>query len=116
MLVYTSTAPAGQPTKRPTDLDRGQELWDRHCWQCHGATNEGNGPATASLVHTVPNLVDRIVVSDELARLVLRGIGAMPGYEQSFDLHDESIFFQNFWRKMITIIISFIFVKIMRFA
>ena len=44
--------------------------------------------AAAALVHTVPNLIDQIVVTDELARRVLRGNGAMPGYEQSFDFHD----------------------------
>ena len=69
-------------------MDRGQQLWERHCWQCHGATNQGDGPAAAALVHTVPNLTDQIVVTDELARLILRGKGAMPGYEQSFDVHD----------------------------
>ena len=81
-------APAGQPSKRPSDIDRGQQLWERHCWQCHGSTNQGDGPAAAALVHTVPNLIDQIVVTDELARRVLRGNGAMPGYEQSFDFHD----------------------------
>jgi mono/diheme cytochrome c family protein len=88
LLIYSAAAPAGQPTKRPTDLDRGQQLWERHCWQCHGATNQGDGPAAASLVHTVPNLVGQMVVSDELARTILRGKGPMPGYEQSFDFHD----------------------------
>lgn len=88
LLTHTPAAPAGQPSKRPSDMDRGQQLWERHCWQCHGATNQGDGPAAAALVHTVPNLIDQIVVTDELARLVLKGKGAMPGYEQSFDFHD----------------------------
>jgi len=86
MLV--SGAFAEQPTKRPSDEERGKELWERHCTACHGPANRGDGPATEALVVEVPDLRDQIKVNDAMMKLVLRGRGAMPGYETSFDKND----------------------------
>ena len=84
----TGNAEAEVPTKRPSDMERGQTLWERHCWQCHGATNAGDGPATTDLVAAVPPLIGELKVNEATARLILRGKGSMPGFEQSFDLQD----------------------------
>ena len=90
LLVTTgSLSQAGQPTKRPSDDERGLELYERHCWQCHGERNRGRGPATAALVHRVPNLSGgRTKIDEATVNLVLRGRSAMPAFEASFDQAD----------------------------
>ena len=85
---HAASAIAEVPTQRPSDEERGQTLWERHCWQCHGKTNEGDGPATADLIAPVPSLIGVLKVDEDTARAILRGQGAMPGFEQSFDLQD----------------------------
>lgn len=77
-----------QPTKRPTDEVRGEELFKRHCEACHGAWNKGHGPATQALVRPVPDLEGRVVADDRTIDVVMRGRGAMPAYEQTFDRFD----------------------------
>lgn len=79
---------AEQPTKRPTDEERGKELWERHCTACHGPGNRGDGPATEALVVDVPDLRGKVRTDDATIKLLLRGRGAMPGYETSFDKND----------------------------
>lgn len=81
-------ASAAQPTKRPSDAERGEELYRRHCVACHGVRNGGDGPATPALVAEVPDLVGKVTSGEEAIKLVLKGRGAMPGYEASFDRHD----------------------------
>ncbi len=83
-----SSVRAEPPTKRPTDVQRGRELYDRHCFQCHGRNNDGDGPATLALVHPVPALGGKIKTDDAAVLLVLRGQRAMPGFEASFDRAD----------------------------
>lgn len=85
--LATSLAWAG---RRPSDAERGRELWERHCMACHGTHARGDGPATAQLVAEVPSaegVVTRDNV-DDFVDVVLRGKGAMPGYEASFDRYD----------------------------
>ncbi len=79
-----------QPAKRLPDLERGEELYLRHCVQCHGVTGAGDGPATAALVAPVPDLRGGVEKSDldEIAKIVLAGRGAMPAFEMSFDRYD----------------------------
>ncbi len=79
---------AEKPVRRPSDEERGKELWVRHCLACHGAENRGDGPAAASLVTPAPDLVGKVVEDEETNRLVLKGKGAMPGFESSFDRFD----------------------------
>lgn len=88
LLLVAWPAAAGQPTKRPSDAERGEALWARHCAACHGPTNAGDGPATASLVVPVPDLRGKVKADDETLRLVLRGKGVMPGFETAFDKAD----------------------------
>jgi len=90
MLTFLIAASswAAQPTKRPTDEQRGEELYRRHCAACHGVRNGGRGPATKALVQQVPPLQASTPGNDANVRTVLKGKGAMPGYEAAFDRAD----------------------------
>lgn len=79
---------AAQPTRRPTDLERGKTLYERHCVLCHGDDAEGDGPAAAALTQPVPSLLGQVEPNEETVRLVLRGSGAMPGYMATMDTYD----------------------------
>ena len=86
--LFAAPVSAEPPRKRPTDEARGKELYDRHCVACHGAWAKGHGPATQALVHPVPDLEGKVESNDDTIQIVLRGKGAMPGYEQTFDRFD----------------------------
>jgi high-affinity iron transporter len=92
LLGLTSVAVAGSkmPTKRPSDADRGEELYLRHCVQCHGPTGAGNGPAAAAMVRPVPDLRGKLDKANRELQVsvVMKGRGAMPGFGTSFDEHD----------------------------
>jgi mono/diheme cytochrome c family protein len=88
LALLATSALADQPSKRPSDAERGEELWERHCTACHGPTNRGDGPATEALVVTVPDLRGKVKVDEATIKLVLRGMGGMPAYETSFDKTD----------------------------
>jgi mono/diheme cytochrome c family protein len=88
-LVIAMAGPA-QAGRRPSDAERGRELWERHCQACHGEHARGDGPAAADLVVPVPSAAG-VVTQDrigELVDVVLWGRGAMPGYEATFDKYD----------------------------
>lgn len=88
-MLFPAAADAAGGTKRPTDLERGEELYERHCLACHGAKNAGDGPATEALVHPVPNLAGKTdPKSAEQQQVVLAGRNAMPAYEGSFNVGD----------------------------
>ena len=89
-LVLVGSAVAGRPSKRPSDDDRGRELYDRHCVACHGVAVAGDGPAAAAMVRPVPNL-QAALTSDKVdgyVDAVYVGKGAMPGFEATFDKAD----------------------------
>ncbi len=90
LVIALSASALGNmiPSKRPTDLERGRELYERHCTACHGETNRGDGPAAAALVHPVPDLVGEVRLEPGLVELVLNGRGPMPAYRPSFDRAD----------------------------
>lgn len=88
LLLLALPALAAQPTKRPTDAERGKELWTRHCVSCHGPANHGDGPATAALVSRVPDLAGVVKADKATVEVVLNGKGAMPGYAASFGADD----------------------------
>lgn len=90
MLGVAGLAWGDQPTTRPNDMVRGKELYDRHCVQCHGAANDGKGPASASLVAPVPDLQGQIKSDDfdALVPVILDGRGTMPSFVNSFDKYD----------------------------
>lgn len=88
ITLMTSLAIAAQPTKRPSDEERGKTLYNRHCTQCHGPLAEGDGPATKALIKPVPNVKGSVRIDDLMVRILLRGQGAMPGFDGSFDKYD----------------------------
>lgn len=92
-VVVLGVAAAGTAlaagNRRPSDAERGKELYERHCQSCHGPGARGDGPATADLVADVPDVPD--LTADNIAdqvELVLLGREAMPGFEASFDRYD----------------------------
>jgi mono/diheme cytochrome c family protein len=88
LALAASAALAAQPTKRPTDADRGKDLYTHDCVQCHGATAHGDGAASRSLVHPPPDLQGKVEADDASIQLVLRGKATMPSFDQSFGPDD----------------------------
>lgn len=81
---------AAQPGKRPADHVKGRQVYDRSCWQCHGDTMAGDGPAAAALIDGVPDLRDVLDYSerDALIESILDGQGDMPAFKAEFDKND----------------------------
>lgn len=94
-LGLSQVAAGEQPTKRPTDEERGKELYQRHCEACHGGWARGHGPATQALVRPVPDLEGKVKADDTTIMVVMRGKGAMPSYEQTFDRFDAKRVLQH---------------------
>jgi mono/diheme cytochrome c family protein len=88
LLLLLPIAQAADSQKRPTDDQRGKELYERHCVSCHGAKNRGDGPATSALVVKVPDLAGKIKADPDTIKLVQLGRGPMPAFEASFDADD----------------------------
>ncbi|MEQ1504279.1 MAG: cytochrome c, partial [Myxococcota bacterium] len=82
------TALATDNAKRPTDEQRGKELYERHCVSCHGAKAAGDGPATSALVFEVPDLQGKVKSDRATIDLVVLGKGTMPAFEASFESDD----------------------------
>ena len=101
--VLATVAVAGKKNKRPSDADRGLELYERHCVSCHGTTGHGDGPAAAAMVRPVPDLAS-VVTKDKVEDLVpsvLMGKGVMPGFEASFDRHDARRVLRHLARELV---------------
>jgi mono/diheme cytochrome c family protein len=95
LCVLGSSAIAAPSTKkkknaRPSDAERGKELFERHCVACHGELGDGKGPMASSLVQEIPNLRGLLTKEtlDSYVKTVQTGKKAMPGFELSFDQHD----------------------------
>lgn len=88
LLSLSFLALAEQPKYRPSDMERGEELYRRHCVQCHGIRNRGDGPVAAVLVQPVPNLEGKVKTEGPMVDIVLYGRGLMPGYEATFHKQD----------------------------
>lgn len=93
-LIAATGGPAeagNMPTSRPSDRERGRELWLRSCWQCHGETGKGDGPAAAAFAEGVPSLVGKVPPEeyDRLVGVVLDGKGSMPAFRENIDKHDS---------------------------
>ncbi|MCB9764643.1 MAG: cytochrome c [Alphaproteobacteria bacterium] len=89
-LIVPALVWAAVPKKRPEDDVKGQELWERSCWMCHGAENKGDGPAAAALPGGVPDLSGTIKGRDfePLVDIILYGKGAMPAFDAEMDRHN----------------------------
>ena len=90
ILALGWPATAGQPTKRPTDVEKGESLWERSCWQCHGERAAGDGPAAAALPGGVPSLVGQVPEErwDALVQVIMTGRGPMPAFAEELDKRD----------------------------
>lgn len=79
------------PTKRPTDHDAGKRLWEQSCWQCHGKTGRGDGPAASALPGGVPSLEGKVDRADfePMVAVIQAGRGRMPAYSEDIDRHDS---------------------------
>lgn len=86
--LLLAVALAGQPSKRPSDAERGKQLYQRHCVQCHGVRNRGDGPATPALLFETPNLEGKTETKGEHVTSVLNGKNAMPGFVAVFNEAD----------------------------
>ncbi len=98
LMALVSVGVAGkQPSKRPTDEARGKELYERHCYACHGAGARGDGPATAALREGVPVVRD-FDVTPELIEVVMKGRQRMPAFGNTFDRPDTRRVLQHMSR------------------
>ena len=90
VLTLAGAVLAGMPTKRPEDHVRGRTVFMQSCWQCHGASNNGEGPAAEALVGGVPDLRGKMSEDrfDALIPVILEGRGKMPAYAEEMDKHD----------------------------
>jgi mono/diheme cytochrome c family protein len=88
LLILTTLAWADDSKKRPTDEQRGKELYERHCLSCHGPLAKGDGPATSALVVPIPDLAGQVKADKPTLDLVEFGRGAMPAFEATFDTED----------------------------
>ena len=88
--VKPAKPPGTMPTKRPPDRDVGRTLYLQSCWQCHGETGQGDGPAAVAVVGGVPSLAGRLAPSewDNLIDHIENGKGRMPAYKEDIDKHD----------------------------
>jgi mono/diheme cytochrome c family protein len=89
LLVAVAGVADAAGNRRPSDAERGRELYERHCQSCHGAGARGDGPASADLVAPVPDVPE--LTEDGVGaqvELVLLGRESMPGFEASFDRYD----------------------------
>ena len=85
------------PTKRKPDREAGRDHYLQSCWQCHGETGKGDGPASAAMAGGVPSLAPLFAATaggplpgpemDRLVALVLDGKGRMPAYRENMDQH-----------------------------
>lgn len=87
LLTVGLLAWAGVPTKRPEDHVRGRQLWEQSCWPCHGARNDGLGPAAGALPGGVPDLRGQITEDryEALIDVIQAGRGRMPAYSETMD-------------------------------
>ena len=84
LLAMPMVTSAGQPTKRPTDEERGEEVYARDCASCHGVMGQGNGAAGLE----APALVGVEWDQKSTVALILEGKGDMPGFSAVMDKAD----------------------------
>jgi mono/diheme cytochrome c family protein len=86
-VIVGGVAIAEIPKQRGPDHVRGRELWEQSCWQCHGASAEGDGPSADALTVEVPSLRGTITNDrrEALINTIIYGRGLMPAYGETFD-------------------------------
>ena len=81
VLLVPSLAWGAQPKKRPEDKVQAKQFWEQSCWPCHGRDAAGEGPLSAQLPVTVPDL--RALPEEkreEQLNVIMNGKGWMPSY------------------------------------
>lgn len=75
----------------PESIQRGKDLYTKHCTLCHGSEGLGDGPAAKGLKQKPSNLVamSGMHQDGDVAWKVAEGRGAMPGWKER--LTDEQI-------------------------
>jgi mono/diheme cytochrome c family protein len=78
------------PTRRSSDTEWGKDLYNVHCWQCHGRKAQGDGPAAENLLVEVPSLrgVSDDTTRGDLVATARQGRDAMPSYHESISRQD----------------------------
>ncbi len=78
------------PTKRSPDPEWGEDKYNKHCWQCHGAQAQGDGPAAANMQVPVPSLrgISNADTRGDLIVTVRQGSGPMPAYHENISRQD----------------------------
>ncbi len=89
LILLSSFALAGVPTKLESDKDRGEMLYMRNCWQCHGKQGLGDGPLAEAFDPLTP-LAGTIPPEDYdvTIALIRQGRGSMPAFSDVIDKHD----------------------------
>ena len=89
LSLLMSQALAAQPKSRPPDKERGEDVYERSCWYCHGEKALGDGPAAKAMTVPVPALagVD-LAQKDAMVEIILNGRGDMPAFREEIDIHD----------------------------
>lgn len=78
------------PTKLKPDPERGRDLYQDLCWQCHGPAGLGDGPLSEALSVRPPSLRDRDEATwPELLPIIGGGRGDMPAFAESIDRYDS---------------------------
>lgn len=90
LFLLTALALAGQPTKRPSDSDRGGQLYMQNCWMCHGKKGQGNGPAASAFKTESPPLAKMFSAAerDQMIRVIMDGKHEMPAFNSIMDRAD----------------------------
>ena len=91
LLCIGAALSADMPTKLPPDRVRGRDLYDIHCWACHGRMALGEGPSAGLLGGSAPALAGRGSPAEREAwiDLMATGKGAMPGFLAVLDREDS---------------------------
>ncbi len=75
----------------PESIQKGKDLYQKHCTLCHGIEGYGDGPAAKGLNQKPSNLVAMSGMHEDgdVAWKIGEGRGAMPGFKER--LNDEQI-------------------------
>ena len=71
-------------SKTPESIQRGKDLYVKHCTLCHGPEARGDGPAANTLKQKPSNLVAMAGMHEDgdVAWKIAEGRGVMPGWKE----------------------------------
>ena len=76
------------PKKLPPPKERGENLYQNLCWQCHGSFGKGDGPLS-KVIQAPP--IEGLSKEKEKSYIdiIQNGKGRMPAYSEVIDRHDS---------------------------